>query len=150
MMEARQYVDWFKTIIGAGDGLESEPISQEEIEEMKKKLQSEYQAAEHEAPDPGEVRNTGRMISEYVGTALQRIVTARPESLEECNRILDQLRERTAVVVNFEHTEHGKAVQMINYLCGGVYVLRGRAVKVNGNIIVFLSENVELAVPDRR
>lgn len=148
MFETKQYIDWFKAIVGAEEP-ESDLITRAEIEEMKKRLSPEYQVTEREMPEAFITQRIERLFSENSGSDALHIVTSRPESQEDCNRILEQLQDGIAVIVNFENNVCSKSVQIINYLCGGIYVLRGRAVRISDSIIIFLPENVEISMPGK-
>ena len=73
-----------------------------------------------------------------------RIHIASPQSLEDCNQILEQIIEGAAVIVNLQNQSPSKSTSILNYLCGGVYVLRGRAVRMADDVIVFMGEGTEI------
>ena len=124
-MDTGQYMKLFRKIIEAEDI--EKPLAA--IQSMELKDQRQMSTVE---PEP------------VVRSVLHRIIISEPKTLEDCNQILDSLcGSNVAVVTKYENIDPALATQMINYLCGGVYVLHGRAVRISGNIIVFTGEGVE-------
>ena len=137
MLDPGQYIGLFRKIIGA-DEPEEEPISQMEIENAKRMLNGDSNLRIMEKPF-----DTTHQRDFTLGNFVNRIYVSSPKTLEDCNQILEQLRNPIAIVINFESEELSRATQILNYLCGGIYVLRGKAVRLSSNIIVFLGEGVE-------
>ena len=86
----------------------------------------------------------GSLVSQsFSNDFLHRILVTSPKNAADCHQILEQLRETAVVIAKFEDIDTSLETQLLNYLCGGVYVLRGRAVRISTHVVVFMSEEVE-------
>jgi cell division inhibitor SepF len=73
------------------------------------------------------------------------IVIVEPKVFEESTKLVDNLKSRKPVIINFEKVEHDAAKQIFYFLNGATYALSGNVQKIANNIFVFLPENVDVS-----
>lgn len=73
-----------------------------------------------------------------------KITVHEPLSYEEAPEIVDALRARKAVVVNFEQLEPGTKRQIFDFVNGGLYAIDGKIQKVNKDIFILAPSNIEI------
>jgi cell division inhibitor SepF len=73
-----------------------------------------------------------------------KIVVVEPRVFEDSTKLVDSLKARKPVIINFEKVEHDTAKQIYFFLNGATYALSGNVQKIANNIFVFLPENVDI------
>ena len=73
-----------------------------------------------------------------------KMVVIEPKSLEECRRLVDNLRARKPVIINLERVETDLARKMFDFLGGATYALSGNVQRVTQNIFIFAPNNVNI------
>jgi FtsZ-interacting cell division protein YlmF len=79
-----------------------------------------------------------------------KIVMVEPRAFDDSDKLVDNLKSRKPVIINFEKVEHEVAKQIYFFLNGATYALSGKVEKITNNIFVFLPENVEVTTPAER
>jgi len=74
-----------------------------------------------------------------------KIVVVEPKSLDECPKLVDNLKSRKPVIINFEHIEDYIARSIFNFMNGATCALSGKVQGISNNIFVFLPENVDVS-----
>ena len=164
------FMEKMKEMVGIVDEYEDEyDISQEEIDEYKKEISgSQIKAPEppistgiaaHSFPDveppqrftvPKEpaARTDNRESRNDSGAF--RMVVIEPKNIDECRKLIDNLRANKPVIINLEKVETDLARKMFDFLSGATYALSGTIQKVNQNIYLFAPRNVNIrAMVDR-
>ena len=79
-----------------------------------------------------------------------KMVVIEPKSLDECRKLVDNLRARKPVIINLEKVETDLARKMFDFLGGATYALSGTVQRINQNIYIFAPKNVDIkAMVDR-
>lgn len=79
-----------------------------------------------------------------------KMVVIEPKSLDECRKLVDNLRARKPVIINLEKVETELARKMFDFMGGATYALSGTVQRVNQNIYIFAPNNVNIkAMVDR-
>ena len=79
-----------------------------------------------------------------------KMVVIEPKSLDECRKLVDNLRARKPVIINLERVETDLARKMFDFLGGATYALSGTVQRINQNIYIFAPKNVDIkAMVDR-
>jgi cell division inhibitor SepF len=78
-------------------------------------------------------------------TKQMRIVLFQPFSYEDCQNIVDNLRNRKPVIVNLEAMDVELAKRTLNFLSGAVYALDGIIQKVSKGIFLLAPNNVDIS-----
>lgn len=164
------FMDKMKDLVGIVDEYEDEmDISQDEIDEYKREMSGgQAPAAPASAPLPpldsgisprnfGEVEppqkfsasNTMDRASRNDSGAF-RMVVIEPKSIDECRKLIDNLRANKPVIINLEKVETDLARKMFDFLSGATYALTGTIQRINQNIYLFAPHNVNIkALVDR-
>jgi cell division inhibitor SepF len=123
------FMDKFKYFIG---------IDEYEEEEIKELEEEKYDVT----PVNKTKRNT-KLVSINQNTNL-KIVVHEPLSYEEAPSIIDDLKMRKAVVVNFEQLDMNLKRQIFDFINGGLYAIEGKIQKVTKDIFILAPLNVEI------
>ena len=79
-----------------------------------------------------------------------KMVVIEPKNLDECRKLVDNLRNNKPVIINLEKVETDLARKMFDFLSGATYALSGNIQRVNQNIYLFAPHNVNIkAMVDR-
>lgn len=73
-----------------------------------------------------------------------KIVVHEPLSYEEAPAIVDDLKSRKAVVVNFEQLDLAIKRQIFDFINGGLYAMEGKIQKVTKDIFILAPLNIEI------
>lgn len=73
-----------------------------------------------------------------------KIVVHEPLSYEEAPAIVDDLKTRKAVVVNFEQLDLNLKRQIFDFVNGALYAIEGKIQKVTKDIFILAPRNVEI------
>lgn len=157
------FMDKMKNLVGIEDEYDEDfEISQEEIDRFKlRPSESESDYSNREEP-----LNTG--ISHMAFTEVAppisssnnsyksdikasmnqsspfKMIVIEPKSIEECKKLIDNLRARKPVIVNLERVETELARRMFDFLGGATTALEGTVQRVSQNIFVFAPNNVNI------
>lgn len=155
-------MDKMKDLIGIEDDFDEDfEITQEEIDRFKRKANEsmpEYMSREEplnagisqmaftEVAPPISASNnynTDNKASMNQSGPFKMIVIE-PKNIEECKKLIDNLRARKPVIVNLERVETELARRMFDFLGGATTALQGTVQRVNQNIFVFAPKNVNI------
>ena len=167
------FMDKMKDLVGIVDEYDDDEyeISQEEVDAYKKEMSA---ASEPAAPIPpaggfsprsyGDVEPPQR-FSNPAPMAAQasmesresrndsgafRMVIIEPKSIDECRKLIDNMKANKPVIINLEKVETDLARKMFDFLSGATYALSGNIQKINQNIYLFAPRNVNIkALVDR-
>ncbi|NLL82226.1 MAG: cell division protein SepF [Tissierellia bacterium] len=84
-----------------------------------------------------------KVVNIHTNTSM-KIAIHEPLSYEEAPSIVDDLKVRKAVVVNFEQLDAGIKKQIFDFINGGLYAIEGKIQKVNKDIFILAPSNVEI------
>ena len=162
------FMDKMRDLVGI-DYEDDMDITQEEIDNYKKSMGA--QAAQAAAPAAEEKSSAGITPLGFGGveppmTAMPKastdikdsmnqsgpfkMVVIDPKSLDECRKLVDNLRARKPVIINLERVETDLARKMFDFLGGATYALSGTVQRINQNIYIFAPQNVNIkAMVDR-
>ena len=171
------FMDKMKDLVGITDEYDDDydNISQEEIDAYKNELRgsaapsSSVVAAAAAAPEPplktgisphafSEVAPPQKFIEnkEPVDKVSRndsgafRMVVIEPKNIDECRKLIDNLRANKPVIINLEKVETDLARKMFDFLSGATYALKGSIQRINQNIYLFAPHNVNIkAMVDR-
>ena len=164
------FMDKMKDLVGIGDEYEDElEVSQEEIDAYKREIIADESpsieppvsavsaAAASPAPFNEIAKPMPRSSAAIVGgsepanaSGQFRMVVIEPKNLDECKKLVDNMRAFKPIIVNLERVETDTARKMFDFLNGATYALEGNAQKINQNIYIFAPKNVNIkAMVDR-
>lgn len=73
-----------------------------------------------------------------------KMVVIEPKSIDECPRLVDNLKAKKPIIINLEKIETDSARKIFDFLSGATYALNGNIQKVANNIFLFAPENVDI------
>ena len=152
------FLDKLKAVIG----LESEEIEEQEEQEVpqrKKKFDKRHDKSNGQgeqmdtyAPRPHAFsldrqhnRDLGSKVVN-INTSLNqmKVVLIQPFSIEECPKIVDNLKSKRPVILNLDKLDSDIARKIFDFISGAVYALDGNVQKVANNIFIFAPDNVDV------
>jgi len=162
------FMDKMKNLMGIDDEYDDDfDISQEEIDRYKTRMTEQLNGIEDLGKDytqqVEEPLNTG--ISHHAFTEVVpplsasknevnkdsmnnsgpfKMVVIEPKSLDECRKLVDNLKARKPVVINLERVETDLARKMFDFLGGATYALSGTVQRVSQNIFIYAPSNVDI------
>ena len=159
------FMDKMKDLVGIGEEFDEDmEVSQEEIDAYKSEISRE-ESVSAPAPAPVSAHASFSDIErplpktpiaamsdrESVNASGQfRMVVIEPKNLDECKKLVDNMRNFKPIIVNLERVETDMARKMFDFLNGATYALEGNAQKINQNIYIFAPKNVNIkAMVDR-
>ena len=166
------FMDKMKDLVGIVDEYDDDEyeISQEEVDAYKKEMSA---ASEPAAPIPpaggfsprsyGDVEPPQRFSTPAPmaqasmesresrnDSGAFRMVIIEPKSIDECRKLIDNMKANKPVIINLEKVETDLARKMFDFLSGATYALSGNIQKINQNIYLFAPRNVNIkALVDR-
>ena len=166
------FMDKMKDLVGIGEEFDDDmEVSQEEIDAYKREISMEESAvheptpvaaaAAAQAPTRTSFSEIAKPLPktpiasmgerESINASGQfRMVVIEPKNLDECKKLVDNMRNFKPIIVNLERVETDMARKMFDFLNGATYALEGNAQKINQNIYIFAPKNVNIkAMVDR-
>lgn len=165
------FMDKMKDLVGITDEYDDDydSISQEEIDAYKNELRGSAAAAAVAAPEPPLSTGISPLAFNEVAPPQKftesksqvdkasrndsgafKMVVIEPKSIDECRKLIDNLRANKPVIINLEKVETDLARKMFDFLSGATYALRGNIQRINQNIYLFAPHNVNIkAMVDR-
>lgn len=124
------FMEKVKYFIGIDDYEEEEMI--EELEE------------EMDFPAPTRTKKfNNKVVNIHTNTSM-KISVHEPLSYDDAPQIIDDLKSRKSVVINFEQLDTAIKRQIFDFVSGGIYAIEGKIQKVNKDIFILAPSNVEI------
>lgn len=76
--------------------------------------------------------------------ATMKIIVHEPLTYEEAPKIVDDLKSKKAVVINFEQLDANLKRQIFDFINGSIYSIEGKIQKVTKDIFILAPKNVEI------
>ena len=73
-----------------------------------------------------------------------KIMIFAPAVFDEVNVIADALKQKKAVVVNYEKADSAQQRRLCDFINGVCYVLNGEAKRISETMVLYVPENVEV------
>ena len=168
------FMDKMKDLVGITDEYDDDydNISQEEIDAYKNELRGSAApapAAAAAAPEPPLSTGISPLAFSEVAPPQKftenkepvdkvsrndsgafKMVIIEPKNIDECRKLIDNLRANKPVIINLEKVETDLARKMFDFLSGATYALKGNIQRINQNIYLFAPHNVNIrAMVDR-
>ena len=125
------FMDKFKYFIGIDDYEEEDIIEDEEDEAL-------------DFPATTKTKKFNNKVVNIHTNSNMKIAVHEPLSYEEAPNIVDDLKMRKAVVVNFEQLDATIKRQIFDFISGGLYAVEGKIQKVNKDIFILAPSNIEI------
>lgn len=144
----------FKILIGVEDAEEerevqtvsSSPVTAVPASAEVRRAQPAYPDRNNTFVQPKMDHNRGSKVISMQNTGQKqfKIVVTEPKSVDECTKLVDNLKSKKPVIINLGKLENEMARKIFDFLSGATYALDGKAQKVANNIFVFAPENVDV------
>ncbi|SHJ57282.1 cell division protein SepF [Tepidibacter formicigenes] len=111
--------------------------------------EEEYEEEEHEEEIiPFNQRTSSKINNKIVNihaTTQMKVMIHEPQEYDEAASIVDNLKNRKAVIVNLENIEDVELVKNIfHFISGAVYALDGSIQKVSKGIFILAPSNIDI------
>lgn len=154
--------DFFNKLIGLEEDDDDFEITQEEIDKERARMAKDKDGfvepakpfatgisnkAFTEVVPPMDLNNVQNASQERISmnqSSPFKMVVIEPKSLDECRKLVDNLRARKPVIINLERVETELARKMFDFLGGATYALSGNVQRVTQNIFIFAPDNVNI------
>jgi cell division inhibitor SepF len=107
-------------------------------------LSPEEEETETTAEVPSPERRRGN-FSVHTNTASSKVVVFNPTAFDEVQKFAEALKNRDAVIVNFENTDDILSRRIIDFLSGVTYVIGGDTQKVGQSVMIFAPPNFDIS-----
>jgi len=128
------FMDKFKYFIGIDD-YEEDYDDYDDIVEDNDSL---------EIPLTTRTRKINNNVVNIHTNSNMKIIVHEPLSYEEAPAIVEDLKSRKAVVVNFEQLDINLKRQIFDFINGALYAIEGKIQKVTKDIFILAPSNVEI------
>lgn len=125
------FMDKFKYFIGIDE------YEEEEVEEVIEEEALDF-------PSPTKTKKYNNKVVNIHTNSNMKIAVHEPLSYDEAPQIIDDLKSRKAVVVNFEQLELTIKRQIFDFINGGIYAVEGKIQKVTKDIFILAPSNIEI------
>ena len=90
-------------------------------------------------------QDTSRMIGMNLSENALSVVLSKPTEYKDCTSICSKLRERTTVVVNFEHLKNKEdKKRILDFIYGCCYAIDGNAQRISEHVYILAPYNVDV------
>ena len=132
------FVDKFKTMIGIQDYEEDEYYEEEDIEEIRLEEEDKVKDVSSES----EKNNNKNVVNISSNNKSMKIVIHEPKNYDEGPKVIDDLKAKKVVVVNFEDLDQNTKRQIFDFINGGLYAIEGKIQKVTTDIFIVAPKTV--------
>lgn len=123
-------MDKFKYFIGIDDYEEEEEVFEDD--------------GALDLPAPTKTKKYNNKVVNIHTNSNMKIAVHEPLSYDEAPQIIDDLKSRKAVVVNFEQLDSSIKRQIFDFINGGIYAAEGKIQKVTKDIFILAPNNIEI------
>ena len=125
------FMDKVKYFIGIDDYEEEEEILEDQEDTL-------------DLPTATKTKKFNNKVVNIHTNSNMKISVHEPLSYDEAPAIVDDLKSRKAVVINFEQLDAAIKRQIFDFISGGLYAIEGKIQKVNKDIFILAPSNIEI------
>jgi len=122
-------MDKFKYFIGIEDYDDEDEVLEEEV---------------LDAPVTTQTKRINNKVLNIHTSNSMKIVVREPLTYEEAPEIVEELKSRKVVVINFEQLDINLKRQIFDFINGALYAIEGKIQKVTKDIFILAPSNVEI------
>jgi cell division inhibitor SepF len=78
------------------------------------------------------------------------IKTLKPKNFEEAQAVVDCLRDKLPIIINFEETPEKDVQRIMDFISGSIYALDGNIKPVSSKVFIFAPDNVSLEASENK
>ncbi|MDD4776309.1 MAG: cell division protein SepF [Syntrophomonas sp.] len=121
-------------------GIQSEVEEEYEFEQRPMTLERENRSSANAAANVVALHAAGKGA---------KVVVCEPDRFEEVQALVDHLKNRKQVIVNFESTAPELSQKIIDFISGAVYALDGHSQQLGQHIFLFAPSTVEITAESK-
>lgn len=116
------------------------------IDDYEEDYEDEYMDTEGslEIPVATKTRKINNNVVNLHTNSNMKIIVYKPLNYEEAPGIVDDLKSRKVIVINFEQLDLELKRQIFDFINGALYALEGKIQKVTRDIFIVAPNNVEI------
>lgn len=118
-------------------------IGIDDLEEEEEEMFEEEEGIEFPVTTTKTKKINNKVVNIHTNSNM-KIVVHEPLSYDEAPAIVDDLKSRKAVVVNFEQLDLAIKRQIFDFINGGLYAIEGKIQKVTKDIFILAPINIEI------
>lgn len=118
-------------------------IGIDDLEEEEEEMFEEEEGIEFPVATTKTKKINNKVVNIHTNSNM-KIVVHEPLSYDEAPAIVDDLKSRKAVVVNFEQLDLAIKRQIFDFINGGLYAIEGKIQKVTKDIFILAPLNIEI------
>lgn len=141
-------LDGVRKLVGIEEVEDEEEVEEVPVSNDMTKLTPAAERQERTYRPVAASESTVSMNTAAKFTSQWKIAVSEPTSINDCPKLVDNLKAKKPVIINLENIETDVARKIFDFLSGAVYALDGNAQKITNNIILFAPANVDVAVND--
>ncbi|NLN87644.1 MAG: cell division protein SepF [Syntrophomonadaceae bacterium] len=111
---------------------------------VQSEVEEEYEFESRPVPLERDNRATANVVALHTAGKGAKVVVCEPARFEEVQALVDHLKNRKQVIVNFENTPPELSQKIIDFVSGAVYALDGHSQQLGQNIFLFAPSSVEI------
>lgn len=123
---------------------------EDEYEEQEIQTENEPEYEQYETPVMSKKQRRQEKanvvsLSSVQSSSNSKVVLLEPHSYDEVQEIADQLKNKTAVVINLQRIPREQAKRIVDFLSGTVYAVGGDIQKLGEHIFLCTPDNVNVS-----
>lgn len=111
---------------------------------VQSEVEEDYEFEQRPLAMDRDNRSTANVVALHTGGKGAKVVVCEPDRFEEVQALVDHLKNRKQVIVNFESTAPEVSQKIIDFISGAVYALDGHSQQLGQNIFLFAPSAVEI------
>lgn len=133
------FINKFKSIIGIQDYDDEDDgyYEEDDVDLLETKGDEEVRDLSNESE-----RTTNNVVNINSNNKSMKIVIHEPKNYEEAPKVVDDLKAKKVVVVNFEDLDQATKRQIFDFINGGLYAMEGKIQKVTTDIFIVAPKTV--------
>ncbi|MEQ8200831.1 MAG: cell division protein SepF [Syntrophomonadaceae bacterium] len=111
---------------------------------VQSEVEEEYEFESHPLTLDRDNRGTANVVALHTAGKGAKVVVCEPDRFEEVQALVDHLKNRKQVIMNFESTPAEVSQKIVDFISGAVYALDGHSQQLGQNIFLFAPSSVEI------
>ena len=114
------------------------------LDDYEEEEETVYGDEDFDTPIAMKTKSINNKVVNIHTNSNMKIVVHEPLSYEEAPEIVENLKSRKAVVINFEQLDTNLKRQIFDFVNGALYAMEGKIQKVTKDIFILAPSNVEI------
>lgn len=114
------------------------------LDDYEEEEEDFYEDDNFDMPISTKTKNLNNKVVNIHTNNNMKIVVYQPENYEEAPEIVENLKSRKVIVINFEELDINLKRQIFDFVNGALYAVEGKIQKVTKDIFILAPKNVEI------